>query len=580
MNIYRPSSELFKPQGKHRAAIGVVAVVLSLGIHVVVFMALPEFSFERGTAAKTPEPPRRITLSNVPYEPRSEEPSRPATFTPENPNVAVDMPRHIEKFRRAIDETLTAPRPLPSGSRTGLEAGIAEPTARPFMPARNLQQRVLAIEDRIAPDTVNSAPRPLVDDTSRVANAPDISFPTARPKPGTEAAVARPGPFGADGSIRPVLGGISKPPSAPTASVPINTVSVPDELPAQVTQLKQIENMLQLDVLVYTTPKDEEFGYFRLNIRDGGVDALPRMPKDIIFLQDCSASITEQRLHFCRQGLLRGLPEIGPQDRFNIMYFRDNSVKCFEEWTSPTPAALGTARTFINRMTSKGETDILASVQEMLKLKRESHRPVIVMLVTDGLPTVGLTDSTEIIEKFSKANKGNVSVFPMGTIRVANSYLLDLLGYRNRGDGYVVTSGRWGIPDAMQRRLREVSDPMLTQLHHVFSRTTSCEVYPTRTTNLYRGRPLVLYGRFPLGMGKAAFQIVGNGVDVDCDIIFPIDLRTARSGKKEIRKQWAWQKVYYLIGEYTRTGDPRIFSQIRKLGATYGIKVPYHLGSR
>ncbi len=63
-------------------------------------------------------------------------------------------------------------------------------------------------------------------------------------------------------------------------------------------------------------------------------------------------------------------------------------------------------------------------------------------MVSDGVSTIGMTDSTEIIGRFTKQNDGAMSVFSMGTTQKANAYLLDLISTCNRGDSRLVQTGR------------------------------------------------------------------------------------------------------------------------------------------
>jgi len=345
---------------------------------------------------------------------------------------------------------------------------------------------------------------------------------------------------------------------------------------AEVTSLRPIENFLKAGITTYTSLLDRRYGYFRLRIERAGAEILPVMPKDVILVQDCSASIAEQRLHFCREGLAKCLGEIQPQDRFNVMRFRDKADFCFADWTSPDDASIESALAFISGMVSEGNTDILTSIQELAKLPRTAGRPTVVLLVTDGHPTTGLVGSSDIIGQFSKLNDGAMSVFAMGTVQTANEYLLDLLSYSNRGDDFIVTRGRWDIPDAMARFMKELSRPVLADVGFRFAEGSGLEVYPVLTSNLYLDRPLVLYGRYPKGADNVVFQAVGNSGEAKCDMIFSIPVAEAdRSGDKSLRREWAMQKIYHLMGQYARTGGPTVLRDIRSTARDYGVDVPY-----
>ena len=197
------------------------------------------------------------------------------------------------------------------------------------------------------------------------------------------------------------------------------------------------------------------------------------------------------------------------------------------------------------------------------------------MLVTDGQPTAGMTDSSNIIAEFSKLNEGRISVFALGTVQTANSYLLDLLSYCNRGDSHVVARGRWDIPDVLQTRMIGISRPVLSNVRFVFADDSLCEVYPVQTSNLYLDRPLVLYGRYRRESKNLVFQAVGAAYDAKCDMIFSVPLTGTRRGEADIRKMWAKQKIYHLIAENARRTTPDILREIRETASHYNVRIPH-----
>jgi hypothetical protein len=348
------------------------------------------------------------------------------------------------------------------------------------------------------------------------------------------------------------------------------------ETPAQITSLRPIESLLSAEVTVYETLRDWRYGYFRIEIRRIGPEALPVLPKDVLLVQDCSASMAEQRLYFCRQGLARCLEQIGPQDRFAVVGFRDKVEKCFDGWAENNATNRARASAFIGGMVSAGETDIFGSIQSLLDIKGSTRRPVVAVMVSDGQPTAGVVDSSDIIGKFSKLNDGAISVFAMGTVQTANAYLLDLLSYCNGGESLVVTKGRWDIPDSLAGLASQTARPVLNAVRFRFAEGGGCEVYPASTGNLYLDRPMALTGRYVRGTPGVVFQAVGRGLKADCDMIFNLDLSKARrTDDRGLRETWASQKIYHLIGQHARTGDPKTLEEIRATARAYGLRVPY-----
>jgi hypothetical protein len=420
----------------------------------------------------------------------------------------------------------------------------------------------------------------------RVLDAPDIALPVER-------SLAAPPPLQSTGPGKQVL---SRSPSTASIALPSPVQSIESPQPAavpseavveesaelftetleEITPLKPIERVLAARATTYETRRDKQYGYFKVEIEGLGTDVLPVIPKDVILMQDCSASMAEQRLYFCRQGLYACLDLLGDEDRFDVIGFRQTADRCFGSLVDNAPSNIEKAREFIKSMRPGGNTDILSSIRDLVALPREAGRPVIVLMVSDGLATAGQTGSSDIIGEFSQMNDGMLSIYTIGTVQTADQYLLDLLSYSNRGEVIPLGKGRWSIPGSIRDAMGKISRPVLADVGFRFPVGSSCEVYPVQTSNLYLDRPLVLYGRYPRGEKNVTFQAVGEGQKVKCDMLFDVPLAEgADDGDKTLRDEWAKQKVYHLIGQYARRQDPDVLREIRDTARAYKVNVPH-----
>jgi hypothetical protein len=564
-----------------------VAILVSLLLHVAVILMLPGFSVYK--MADRPAYEKQISLKLEEVKLAPEQPDvdrRPPKFKPDaaRGEVAGEVGAEATTIRRAQDESAVEPRQVGAGVLIGEQRNLAEPVSvdRPIWEPR---QEILSINQKVArDDAAKRKPRRYMETVPRSQTGLDISAPASREalesglvSTGAYYLVDDPSKFtwgrnvpagsGPGGAPRDV-----PPPKKVTEEEPRKLI---EEKQARVNILKALEKHLKADVFVYRSPKGTSFDYCRIEIKRRTTDLLPVLGKDLLLVQDGSASITEQKLHFCREGLLKALDLLGPGDRFNVVEFRDTLVKCFDTWATVNPDTLQQAREFIGRMESVGNTDIFDALKDLLQFPRKPGRPVIMVVASDGDATMGITDHTRIIEAFSQANHGEVSVFTLGTFPGVNAYLLDLLSYRNRGDTFIVKTGRWDIPSVFESRVREVSRPVLSDVRFRFAGQTYCEAYPLLTANLYLDRPLVIYGRFIKGTRRLVFQATGQADDIQCDMVFDLDLEKAMTGDAGVRTSWAWQRAYYLIGEHTRTKQPGIITELGRLGKTFNIKIPY-----
>jgi hypothetical protein len=584
------SDALGAPGGVNRqhAAIGTAAAVVSAAVHVALLIwalrmqvGVPIVLLQRREAAS--RPPKGIRLMDV--QGVSQAAAARASegtlreWTPQN--AAESLPKE-NLPTIAPDESVIQPPRVQQGLLAAENENLSPPGAPAPRRAWEAKQEILAVEKKVVADGVGTLSRRKLARVERVRTL-DESALAADTVSDASAALAA-GGKAAGGGLEPASiagrvagGGQAKTPGVAVGEQQAETgKSLFAETPREVTPMKAIENLLTAEVTVYETLRDWKYGYFRIEVRRVGPETLPVLAKDVVFIQDCSASITEQRLHFCRDGMERCMDQIGPDDRYEVIGFRDKTELCFGQWAASNAANRARAVGYIQGMLSTGETDVLGSIKTLLALKREANRPIVAVMVTDGRPTSGELNSADIIGQFSKLNEGAISIFALGTAQTANSYLLDLLGYCNGGGSYVVNRGRWEIPDALAGLAAQTARPVLHGVDFRFADGCGCDVYPARTGNLYLDRPLVLHGRYPRGLRNVVFQAVGQGKDVRCDMIFNVDLtKAAKTDNAELRTDWALQRVYHLIGEHARTGDPESLDEIRHTARSYGLRVPY-----
>ncbi len=473
----------------------------------------------------------------------------------------------------AIADTAPGPEPMP----------VTAPPLAPMDESWQPRQEIMAVETMAVGDVIAGLERRVIPVIERVPDAPDVVLPVGYERAGMTVASPLPSlvPAQADALAQRVGVPAVLPPveREVLATLPPAARERFEETPDDITDVEPVDHVLTAKVETFAGGRDRRYGYFRLTVERDEGQLLPVRPKDVLLVQDASASMSEQRLFFSREAMRRALAQVGPADRFNVVKFAERTTSCFPGWVTKTPDTLTQAEAFINAMTAEGGTDLFASMRELLAVERQPGRPVIAFLITDGLVNTGLTDSTEIIGTFTRQNQGRISVFTIGVLTQSNEYLLDLLSYCNNGAAEIVTTGRWDIPAVAERVMQGLQRPVLSGLAFRFASDADVEVYPQQIGNLYLDRPLVIYGRYRRDMSQLVFQAVGMAGTTRTDMIFNLPLELPRDiragGEGSIREVFGRQKVYHLIGEYTRTRDRAVLRELRQTGREYGQVIPY-----
>lgn len=271
--------------------------------------------------------------------------------------------------------------------------------------------------------------------------------------------------------------------------------------------------------------KESDWTYFKVMM-------VPRsnlqiVPKDVVVVIDASGSIGKDRLDSVRAAAKRLLRDAtNSSDRFNLVAFRDRFTYAFKSWQECTEASFNASDRWLARLTPHGRTDVFASISSVLTLPRDPTRPVIALVITDGVANKGLSRNEEILRQFTKLNDGLISVYMYGVKGSANRELINVLTRGNRGESYIFDGMlRWRAGSAIDDFSSRFRDPLLTDLRIVFASGVKAQAYPRLLKNIYRGGTLEFYGRVPSTAKEVAFSLKGlsGNKAFESFFAFPVD---------------------------------------------------------
>ena len=283
-----------------------------------------------------------------------------------------------------------------------------------------------------------------------------------------------------------------------------------------VRELMDVEDAAPLEKFVNLSAQraeDAQWTYFKLHVSPRA--DLQVVPKDVVILIDASGSIGSERLVSCRvaaKGILRSALNSG--DRFNLVAFRNDFTYAFRRWQECSQTSFAAADKWLANLAAHGRTDVFGTIRSVLTLPRDPKRPLIALVVTDGDANAGVSDTAQILSKFTDLNDGLVSVYMYGVKESANRELIDVLTHGNRGESFIYGGVRWKAGSGIESLSERFRDPVLTDLRVIFAATSRAEAYPRLLRNLYRGDTVTITGRVPKGSEEVAFSLKGlNGTN-------------------------------------------------------------------
>ncbi len=327
---------------------------------------------------------------------------------------------------------------------------------------------------------------------------------------------------------------------------------------------------LGLNLLSYKT--GDEDGFFTMLIAPS-IRADEIVDKDVVLVLDTSGSMEGEKMAQAQDALNFVLNHLNPNDRFNIVAF-STGVRAFSNGLEPV-SAVPDAERFVENLRAEGSTDInRALLEAMASLPDDSARPAIIIFLTDGLPTSGVTEPDQILAGITQAAPKNVRIFPFGVGDDVDTFLLDSLARELRGASAYVRPGE-RVDEAVSGFYAKVSTPVLADVELLVDGVTIADTYPYPLPDIFAGTQLVVTGRYPRG-GAATVTLKGTVNGRTQEFRYD-DLTFARDGGAEfIPRLWATRKIGYLLNQIRLHGEnAEAIDQIVKLSIRYGIITPY-----
>lgn len=304
-------------------------------------------------------------------------------------------------------------------------------------------------------------------------------------------------------------------------------------------------------------------------------------PKDIMFVIDRSGSMSGEKIAQAHKALQFILDQLNPQDRFSIVGF-DHRIRVFSDTLLPvTRHSLADARQFVKELTADGDTNLEAALQTGLNVIEESETRAdaaqLVIFLTDGLPTEGITDEDLIAELVTRTNQNIAARFHVfGVGYDVNTHLLDRLAVDNGG------SVTYVLPDeslemALSNFYQKIAAPVLTDLHIAFEGIEVHDIYPASLPDMFRGSSLLLAGQYtPTGeRSQVVVRVTGVAGTEAREYVYTFDLAETRD-YDFVPRLWATRHIGALLDDVRVSGETAsLVEEIRDLGLTYGIVTPY-----
>lgn len=320
-------------------------------------------------------------------------------------------------------------------------------------------------------------------------------------------------------------------------------------------------------------PQKKDFGFFmmlispKVNFKKSEI-----IKKDIIFILDTSGSMKGEKISQAKDALKYCINSLHENDRFNFITFSTES-RLFKENLIDAEQYRKDAIVYIKNIEAKGGTNINEALLTALKMKHEKDRPLSIVFLTDGLPTVGERDVGNIIKNVSQQNKDKIKIFTFGVGYDVNTYLLDKIANENQAVSDYIEPEE-NIEEKISSFYDKVSHPVLTDLKIDFGDVKLMDVFPKRLPDLFKGSQLTILGRYQKDE-KSKITLTGNVSSEQKKFEYDAEF-SASENNDFLSHLWATRKIGYLMDEIRLHGEnDELKDEIISLSKKYGVMSPY-----
>ncbi|NWT89603.1 ITIH3 inhibitor, partial [Lanius ludovicianus] len=276
---------------------------------------------------------------------------------------------------------------------------------------------------------------------------------------------------------------------------------------------------------------------------------LPKLSKNIIFVLDTSGSMYGREIEQTKEALLKILDDIKEDDFFNFILF-DSEISIWKETLiKATPANLDEARKFVQHISVQGMTNLHGGLMRGIDILNAAHEEnlvprrsaSIIIMLTDGQPNVGISNTQEIEKAVKKAIDGKYTLYNLGFGSGVDYGFLERMALDNKG------LARRIYPDSdaalqLQGFYDEVSNPMLIDVELNYPENEISDLTTNSFKHFYDGSEIVVAGRFvDSNQNHLSVDVRGEGADNTLSY-------TTEQGAEQTAQ--AFQDQQYIFGEY------------------------------
>jgi len=321
-------------------------------------------------------------------------------------------------------------------------------------------------------------------------------------------------------------------------------------------------------------------GYFTMLVSPPRSLASANVPRRCVqFVVDTSGSMAGDKIEQAKASLRAFLRSLRPSDAFQVITFASAVQTFFEAPVAASAANIDAALRKVDTLAAMGGTNISGALQQALEgaIPPGDDGAVFlpqIVFVTDGQPTMGLTNPQQILDLAKNSDRRAMRIFALGVGDDIDVRLIDDLVVQHRGARDFVRN-KEKIEVKVDALCQKIAQPAMTDVEVRCDGLDAFDVHPTRTRDLFCGEVLQVVGRYR-NAGKQTVKVRGKQNGVEREYSFDVEFPAIAEQHGFVQTLWARQHVNSLLDAIRRGGvKQELVDEVRRLATKYGIVTPY-----
>lgn len=312
--------------------------------------------------------------------------------------------------------------------------------------------------------------------------------------------------------------------------------------------------------------EDERGGFFNLLLTPPAeLKGLPRTPREMIFVLDCSGSMRGVPLQKAKRAVRRVLKLMDADDTFQIIRFSNRASKMGPSPVPATRANIEKGLRYLEGLEGTGGTMMIEGIKAALDFPHRPGSLRLVSFMTDGYIGNEIDILSAINEKL-----GASRIFSFGVGSSVNRFLLERMAQVGRGAVAYIPLNDNAADDAVDAFYERIAYPALSDVKIRFDGVEAYDVYPRRIPDLHVGRPVAIAGRYRNLRGARAV-ITGRVGGKVVRYRVALDPAEGRSNPA-IAQIWARSRVADLMNQaYVARDVDQVAEDIKSTALSYSL---------